>query len=95
MADGGVTSGAGACHSPAVDAIFCLVLGKVFWGLFVTVALCPKASASLLPAVLFALAEMRGLDVYVEEEKKVPLLKQTFNSCISSLLNFRKFLYFG
>lgn len=28
----------GGCHSPPADAIFCLVLGKVFWGLFCTVA---------------------------------------------------------
>lgn len=67
----GGTCGAVACHSPSVDAIFCLVLGWCFGACFswLKSSLCPKASASLLPTVLSALPEMGGLDVYVEKEK--------------------------
>lgn len=64
---GGVTYGFGGCHSPSVDAIFCLVLEKGFWGLFLTVAEIFFVSQGF--SFLFALAEMGGLDVNVEEEK--------------------------
>lgn len=71
MAKRGGTFGGVGCHSLSVDAIFCLVLGRCFGACFswLKSSLCPKASASVLPTVLSALPEMRGLNVYVKEEK--------------------------